>query len=356
MEAHLSTDRHACAHAQAVIHASHPPRCVTLLFRSSNRGYVSTETPLEPLPRLGKELGLDLWCKRDDLLPLAGGGSKTRKLDYLVQEAIDEGADAIVTCGAVQSNHCRLTASAAAMEGLECHLVLEERVPGSYDPDAGGNNYAFALLGATTRCVPLDGVPEGVEALMAELRAKGKKPYFIPGGGSNAIGSLGYVKAALSIVEASRAADKPFDAIVCCSGSGGTHSGMLAGLRAAGDNTPVYGVSVRFDSDRQGENIHKQFVACAALFEAEAPKSDVVIVDSYVGPGYSLPTDEMREAIELFAKKEGIFLDPVYTGKGAAGLIGLARDGTLKPGAKVLFLHTGGAPSLFHYMPLPGEE
>ena len=99
---------------------------------------------------------------------------------------------------------------------------------------------------------------------------------------------------------------------------------MLAGLRAAGDNTPVYGVSVRFDSDRQGENIHKQFVACAALFEAEAPKSDVVIVDSYVGPGYSLPTDEMREAIELFAKKEGIFLDPVYTGKGAAGLIGLA--------------------------------
>ena len=186
--------------------------------------------------------------------------------------------------------------------------------------------------------------------------AKGKKPYFIPGGGSNAIGSLGYVKAALSIVEASRAADKPFDAIVCCSGSGGTHSGMLAGLRAAGDNTPVYGVSVRFDSDRQGENIHKQFVACAALFEAEAPKSDVVIVDSYVGPGYSLPTDEMREAIELFAKKEGIFLDPVYTGKGAAGLIGLAREGTLKPGAKVLFLHTGGAPSLFHYMPLPGEE
>ena len=182
---------------------------------------------------------------------------------------------------------------------------------------------------------------------MAELRAKGKKPYFIPGGGSNAIGSLGYVKAALSIVEASRAADKPFDAIVCCSGSGGTHSGMLAGLRAAGDSTPVYGISVRFESERQAANIHKQYVACAALFDVDAPEEDVVVVDSFVGPGYSLPTDQMKEAISLFAMKEGIFLDPVYTGKGAAGLIGLARDGTLKPGSKVLFLHTGGAPSLF---------
>ena len=114
----------------------------------------------------------------------------------------------------------------------------------------------------------------------------------------------------------------------------------------------VYGVSVRFETERQAANIHKQYVACAALFDVDAPKEDVVVVDSFVGPGYSLPTDQMKEAISLFAKKEGIFLDPVYTGKGAAGLIGLARNGTLKPGSKVLFLHTGGAPSLFHYQPL----
>lgn len=342
--------------AQVVASTPSLSTALSTLGKYPSRGYVQTETPLERLPRLGAELGLDLWCKRDDLLPLAGGGSKTRKLDYLVEEAIAEGADSIVTCGAIQSNHCRLTASAAAMEGLECHLVLEERVPGSYDPQAGGNNYAFSLLGATSRCVPLDGVPEGVEALMAELKAAGKKPYFIPGGGSNAIGSLGYVKAALSLVEASRAADEPFDAIVCCSGSGGTHSGMLAGLRAAGDQTPVYGISVRFDTERQAANIHKQYVACAALFDVDAPEEDVVVVDSFVGPGYSLPTDKMKEAISLFAKREGIFLDPVYTGKGAAGLIGLARDGTLKPGSKVLFLHTGGAPSLFHYQPLLDTE
>ena len=322
------------------------------------RGYVSAETPIEPMPRLTAELGgeVELFVKRDDLLPLAGGGSKTRKLDYLVQQAIDAKHDTIVTCGAVQSNHCRLTASAAAREGLECHLVLEERVLGSYDPSAGGNNYAFALLGAHTSVVPLGGVDAAVAALLERLRADGKSPFFIPGGGSNAVGALGYAQAALSIVEHARADRRPFDAIVLCSGSGGTHSGMLAGLRACGDTTPVYGISVRFDAAKQKARIEEQYTACAALFGNAAPATDVLIDDRHVGPGYSLPTDGMREAVGLFARREGILLDPVYTGKGAAGLLALVRDGTLKPGQRVLFLHTGGAPSLYHYQPLEAER
>jgi len=320
-----------------------------------SRGYVQIEPPVEPMPRLSKELGgaVELFVKRDDLLPLAGGGSKTRKLDYLVQQALDSGADTLVTCGAVQSNHCRLTASAAAREGLGCHLVLEERVAGSYSPEAGGNNYVFGLLGAKTQVVPLGGVDAAVAALMEELKAAGATPYYIPGGGSNALGALGYARAAISVVEEARKAGRPFDAVVLCSGSGGTHAGMLTGLRACGDQTKVYGVSVRFDAAKQKSRIEAQYKECAKLFGNEAPEEDVVIIDSQVGPGYSLPTPEMRSAVEAFAKLEGILLDPVYTGKGAAGLLQLVREGAFQPGARVLFLHTGGAPSLFHYQPVP---
>lgn len=173
------------------------------------------------------------------------------------------------------------------------------------------------------------------------------------GGGSNAKGALGYARAAVSVVESAQAAcGGPLDAIVLCSGSGGTHAGMLAGLRACGDTTPVFGVSVRFDEPKQKARIEEQYAACAKLFGCEAPVDDVVILDTMVGPGYSLPTEGMTEAVSLFARLEGILLDPVYTGKGAAGLLSLVRDGTFKSGSKVLFLHTGGAPSLFHYQPL----
>lgn len=316
------------------------------------RRYVKQATPIERLDNLSAQLGgAELFIKRDDLLPLAGGGSKTRKLEYLVQAAIDAGADTLVTCGAVQSNHCRLTASAAAREGMGCHLILEERVPGSYSATAGGNNYTFALLGASTQCVPLDGVPAEEPRAMARLRAEGKKPYWLAGGGSTALGSLGYARAALEILEHTREHGR-FDAIVLCSGSGGTHAGMLAGLRAAGDRTPVLGISTRAATAAQTAKIHA--LACATAAALGAPDEtvsvdDVLVRDAYVGPGYSLPTAEMAEAIELFARAESIFLDPVYTGKAAAGLLDLVRKGELGVGKKVLFLHTGGAPSLFHY-------
>lgn len=344
------------------------------------RGYVSQSpsTPVELMPRLSSKLangteGPTLYVKRDDMLPLAGGGSKTRKLDYLVQEAIDQGADVLITCGAVQSNHCRLTASAAAREGLECYILLEERVPGSYDPSAGGNNYVFALLGAKQIPVPAGGIAPVQDELIQKLEAEGKKVYVIPGGGSNATGALGYVECAMELIEESDKLkeeagemEQPglfWDAIVTCSGSGGTHTGLLTGLRACGYDTPVLGMSVRFDSETQANRIHEQcqncvqkyFSSCAyfANHGGNMPKQDVIVHDNYVGEGYSLYTREMAEALESFARLESIILDPVYTGKAAAGLVDLVRTGKFVKGQRILFLHTGGAPSTYHYMPLP---
>ena len=324
-----------------------------VLDNHERRGYVSAPTPIERMPGLSEAVGggTQLFVKRDDLLPLAGGGSKTRKLDYLIQQALDEGAATLVTCGAVQSNHSRLTASAAAREGLGCYLVLEERVPGSYTEDAGGNNYTFKLLGAHTQLVPLGGVDPAKDSLLERLRSEGLKPYFIPGGGSNALGSIGYARCALEILDYTKA-NGSFDAIVTCSGSGGTHAGLLTGLRGACDNTPVFGISVRFDEKTQKARIEKLHAACAKHCGLDADPADTLIIDSCVGAGYSLPTEGMKEAVKLFARREGILLDPVYTGKGAAGLLSLCRDGGALQGKRVLFIHTGGAPSLFHYMPL----
>lgn len=343
------------------------------------RGYVKKEsqTPVEFMPNLSNLCGNEpsLYVKRDDLLPLAGGGSKTRKLDFLIQEALDQGADTVITSGAVQSNHCRLTASAAAREGLECHLILEERVPQSYDPGAGGNNYIFSLLGAKTTVVQLGGTEMAQHKLVEQLEANGKKIYIIPGGGSNSLGALGYVECAIELIEESDrlkrnsnfiggTSDLFWDAIVCCSGSGGTHAGLLTGLRACGIHTPVVGISVRFNSIVQRKKIHDLcqtcvdsyfsniFVETAGLF----PKEDVVVDDNYIGGGYSIPSEEMAEAVQKFARLESILLDPVYTGKGAAGFLAIAKSGKFSKDQRLLFIHTGGAPSTFHYRPLPLER
>lgn len=357
-----------------------------IMDRIPRRGYIleSSPTPIEFMPRLSKFAsggengeGPELYVKRDDMLPLAGGGSKTRKLDYLVQDAIDQGADVLVTCGAVQSNHCRLTASAAAREGMECHLLLEERVPGSYDPDAGGNNYAFTLLGAEQTPVPLNGVEPAQKELVQKLEASGKKVYVIPGGGSNALGALGYVRCATELIEQSKVlksqageSNKPglfWDAIVTCSGSGGTHTGILTGLRACGYETPVLGMSVRFDSKAQGDRILEQCQKCVETFFKDCdyfaangglmPSEDVIVYDNYVGEGYSLYTSQMADAVESFARLESIMLDPVYTGKAAAGLLDIVSNGKFTKDQRILFIHTGGAPSTYHYQPLSlGKE
>lgn len=321
--------------------------------RLARRRYTPHATPIQKLEKLSKALGgPEIWIKRDDLTGLAGGGNKTRKLEFLVAEALAQGADTLITVGAVQSNHARLTLAAAAHEGLKCRLVLEQRVAGSYKPDASGNNFLFNLLGAETLTVVNlgDDLAGAMQAEADKLKALGRKGYIIPGGGSNALGSMGYVVCAREIVQQSLEMGVPFDEIVVASGSAGTHAGLLVGFTGANWRQPITGINVRRPRAEQEGNVHKLCVEAAKFAELPEPKREAVVaLDQWVGPGYSIPTDEMVEAVRMFARLEGILLDPVYTGKAAAGLIALARRGDLKKGARVLFVHTGGAPSLYAY-------
>lgn len=332
------------------------------LSRFPRRRYTKTgPTPIEPLPNLSKTLGneINLYIKRDDLLGLSGGGNKTRKLEFSMADALLQGADTIITCGAVQSNHCRLTLSACIKEGLRCLLVLEERVPQSYKEDASGNNYLFHLLGAERIVkVGLGEAPAMVEKIAEELRSEGRRVYAIPGGASNRIGALGYCACAQEI-QAQQLMDEEvpsFDYLVTASGSGGTHAGLAASMYALRSHTKIVGISTRHPEKKQQEHIHAlaQDILDYVVTKERLvlPEESVVVKDQYVGEGYSLPTEGMREAVTMFARLEGVLLDPVYTGKTAAGLIDLVRSGYFAPGSNVLFLHTGGAPSLYHYMPI----
>lgn len=320
------------------------------LSRFPRRRYTHGFTPLEPLPRLSAALGgADIWVKRDDLLGLAGGGNKTRKLEFLVAAALAEGADTLITVGAPQSNHCRLTLAAAAKEGLKCRLIIEERVQGSYSPAAVGNNFLFQLMGADSlRVVPLgtDLAAEMANEAVA-VRAAGGVPYVIAGGGSTPLGALGYAACAAEVVAQSFDMGVNFDRFVVASGSAGTQAGIVAGLVALNSRLPVHGVSVRRDRATQEGNVLALAVATAALLGTPAPTAEMVVVDdAQVGPGYSLPTDAMVEAVQMLARAEGVLLDAVYSGKAMAGLIAAVRDGRIGKGERVLFLHTGGAPSL----------
>lgn len=324
------------------------------LARFPRRRYTPGWTPLHPLPRLSAHLGgPELWLKRDDALGLAGGGNKTRKLEFLVADALEQGADTLVTTGAPQSNHCRLTLAAAAHEGLACRLVIEERVAGSYRDDAVGNHLLFRLMGAEA----IEVVPAGtdlmarMQAIAEGLEAEGRKAYVVPGGGSNALGALGYAACAEELLAQTFADGVELHALVCASGSGGTHAGLLAGLHGTNANLPLTGVSVRAERAPQEEKIWRLAQAASDLLGvADAvPEEAVQVRDDQVGPGYSLPTGAMAEAVQLFARLEGVLLDPVYTGKAAAGLIALVREGAFERGARVAFLHTGGSAALHAY-------
>jgi D-cysteine desulfhydrase len=323
------------------------------LARFPRRRYTPHFTPLEPLPRFSEALGgPEIWIKRDDLLGLAAGGNKTRKLEFLVADALAQGADTLITVGAPQSNHCRLTLAAAAKEGLKCRLVLEQRVPGSYNANATGNNFLYNLLGAETISVVNagDDLNAAMQAQAADVEAQGGKAYIIPGGGSNALGALGYVACAHEIAAQSFELGVSFDRIVVASGSCGTHSGLLVGAKSVSFDAPITGVNVRRPRAEQEGNLLKLARETAALLEIEAPQAkDITALDEWVGPGYSLPTGEMIEAVRMLARLDGVLLDPVYSGKAMAGLIGLARRGDLKRGERVLFVHTGGSPALYAY-------
>ena len=322
----------------------------------SRRDYLQGDTPIEPMKNLSRALGgkVNLFVKRDDLLPGSAGGNKTRKLEFCYADALDKGADTIITCGAIQSNHCRLTAAWAVKENMDCHLVLEERVPGTYDPKASGNNFLFELLGVKTKRVVSKGTDmmAEMEKTAEELRAAGKKPYIIPGGASNEIGATGYANCALETLKQINDMRLPVDHIVVPSGSAGTHAGMAVGMHALNANIPVFGINVSLPKEAQEEKVFALATKLADHLEIKGgvPREAIVCDGDYVGPGYSVPSDEMVEAVKLFAGTEGILLDPVYSGKVAAGLIGMVRNGAFPEGANVLFLHTGGSPALYAYL------
>lgn len=325
------------------------------LFELPRRIYTEFPTPLEPLPRLSKALGgPEIWIKRDDQLGLAGGGNKTRKLEYVMAAALKDGAKAVMTVGAVQSNHCRLTLAAAKREGLACYLVIEERVKGSYSPQASGNNMLFHLLGVKGIFVSPFGTD--IKASIAKARETvrrdtGIEPYFIPGGASNSLGASGYAASMLEFLGQCAKEHLSFDDIVVASGSGGTHGGLLAGKALFGFPGRLLGVSTRHPAPVQKAHIESLARETLVFLESKAtvPADWVNVGDDWVGPGYSIPDERTFEAIRLFADQEGVLLDPVYTGKTAAGLIGMIRRGDLSNAKRVLFWHTGGWPALFAY-------
>jgi len=310
-------------------------------------------TPLEPLKRLSEFLdGPEIWIKRDDCTGLATGGNKTRKLEFLVGDAIEKGADTLVTQGAVQSNHARQTAAAASKVGLKCHILLERRVQETQNSyEKTGNVLLNQIYGASIefRESGMDMNAEG-ELVCQQLTEQGNKPYFIPGGGSNPLGALGYVKCALELTDQINTLSLSFDKLIHATGSTGTQAGLVAGLEGVNSKLPVLGVSVRQSKEKQIDAVWNLTKKTAKKLNIPKITRDKVLVeDAYVGKGYGIPTKGTLEAITLLAQKESILLDPVYSGKGMAGLIDLIRKGIFKKGQKVLFLHTGGSTALFAY-------
>ncbi len=311
-------------------------------------------TPLEKLDRLSKELGgPEIWIKRDDCTGLSTGGNKTRKLEFLMAEALAMGADTVMTQGATQSNHARQTAAFAAKLGMACHILLEDRT-GSNDANYNhnGNVLLDHLHGATTskRAGGMDMQAE-MEEVAETLRAEGRKVYLIPGGGSNATGALGYVNCAFELVSQANDRALVIDHLVTATGSAGTQAGLITGLKAINAGIPLLGIGVRAPREKQEDNVFKlaQLTAQKLGCPDVVSRGDVVADSNYVGPGYGIPREDTLDAIRMFAQLEGILLDPVYSGKGAAGLIDYCRKGKFRKGERIVFLHTGGSAALFGY-------
>jgi L-cysteate sulfo-lyase len=312
-------------------------------------------TPLEPMKRLSEALGgPNLWIKRDDCTGLASGGNKTRKLEYLMAEALQLGADTVITQGATQSNHARQTVAIASKLGMASHIILEDRTGYTFDDyKHSGNVFLDHLYGASVSEVPADTDMNAAMAALADrLRSEGRKPYVIPGGGSNALGALGYVTCALELAHQANEMGVALDSLVHATGSAGTQAGLVVGLAGARTQIPVYGVGVRAPKGPQEERVYKLALETADLLGTPGcvQREDVVANCDYVGPGYGKPTPGMIEAVTMLARLEGLLLDPVYSGKGMAGLIDLCRKGHFKKGQNVVFLHTGGSVALYGYM------
>ena len=308
-------------------------------------------TPLESLPRLSRELGgPELLIKRDDQTGLALGGNKTRKLEFLVGQALEQGADTLVTAGAAQSNHCRQTAAAAAKAGLKCELILNGRKPEL----PNGNLLLNQLLGATEHWIERPQRAAKLSELPEQLRAQGRQTYVIPVGGSNGVGATGYVLAMMELAEQLRATQQRVDHIVFGSSSGGTQAGIVLGAQVVGFAGQLHGLSIdKDDPEHEEYEIEVAQIAnkCASYVGAEARfgRQDIKVAYGYMGEGYGVVGDLEREAIRLMARCEGIILDPVYAGRAFGALVDLIRKGAFKRGETVLFWHTGGTPALFAY-------
>ena len=311
-------------------------------------------TPLEFLPNLTRELdGPEIWIKRDDCTGLSTGGNKTRKLEFLMAAAQAEGADVVMTQGATQSNHARQTAAAAAKLGMACHLLLEDRTGKTdFDYRQNGNVLLDVLHGATFEHHPpnpdMNAVMTGVAARM---RADGRKVYAIPGGGSNPTGALGYVNAAIELVTQANDAGLRIDHVVHATGSAGTQAGLAVGLVGINSQIPLLGIGVRAPKEKQEANVFALASATAEMLGVPGvvKREQIVANCDYVGDGYGFPAPSTIDAIRTLARLEGILLDPVYSGKGMAGLMDLSRRGFFKKGERVVFIHTGGAIGLTAY-------
>lgn len=306
------------------------------------------------MPRLSRHLGgPDIYVKRDDCTGLASGGNKTRKLEFSMAEALHQGADTIVTVGAVQSNHVRQTAAAACKLGLACEVLLEHRIS---DPRElytnSGNVFLDRIFGAKLREYP--GGTDFAQAMgdvAAEVRASDGIPYIIPGGASNAVGALGYVDCAMEMLGQIKEQGLAVDRIVTATGSAGTHAGLIVGLKAMRSDIPLLGIGVNVPQDVQEERVFK--LACETAELVEKPgivaREDIIANCEYIGAGYGVPTDSMNEAVLMLARLEGLLFDPVYSGKALAGMIDLIRKGFFVDAKNIVFLHTGGSVALFAY-------
>ena len=306
-------------------------------------------TPVHELANLGRVLGGPrIFIKRDDQTGLGLGGNKVRKLEYIIGRALAQGADTLITAGAGQSNHCRQTAAAAASLNMACHLVLG----GSAPKTANGNLLLDQLFGAQIHWAGKHRKGEDIPKIEEELRSAGRRPFVVPYGGSNELGATGFVEALCELDSQTFELQIDFDHIVFASSSGGTHAGLMVGKKLLKKNYEITGIAI----DKVGSAEKKLPELISDLADATADyletgfeftRSDLILNEDYTGAGYGIIGEAEKEAIRLTAKHEGILLDPVYTGRAMAGLIGLIRRGRFKKNEFVLFWHTGGAPALF---------
>jgi L-cysteate sulfo-lyase len=327
---------------------------IVLLSRFPRVSLAHLPTPLEPLPRLSKHLGgPNIFVKRDDCTGLGTGGNKTRKLEFLMADALRRNSTVVITQGAVQSNHARQTAAAACKLGLRCELVFEKRVDQPSEMYLNsGNVFLDRLFGATIREVEKGSdMNAALEAVADEWRSRGETPYVIPGGGSNKVGALGYVDCALEFLNQANRSGLVINHVLHATGSAGTQAGLVVGMKASHCGIPLLGIGVNVDRETQEQRVYKLAVETAEYIGAAGvvARGDVVANCDYVGDGYGVPTEGMNEAVLLLARLEGLLFDPVYSGKGLAGMIDLIRQKQFGKTDNLLFIHTGGAAGLFAY-------